>query len=560
MRVAARWIGAVVISLAACAPEQGSVPEGSRSSEAAAAAQPPPVNSNLALSDNGGGCFAPPIAALISPSPDLNSLINLVNPEWAPVLNGNVSPPISDPVLIHGTAVESHVSKEDFPAGHVTFDQNTDLLLQGDDARFLATGNPSGILELEWETGSFPAWAWPGIGDRVVALGRWIFDCGHPDPLSPGLCRGTANAFCVSNADCTGATPICDGAAFSYRSEMHPPQATAVIRSGGGGVLGDEGRAVPVTRADVFVSADGGGSGDACVVSHRPSAQAVIFGPSCFPLAAPLAPLNAKDFTFEIPLPDVAHGREPQLEVTTRDTPTIGGVTAVAARFDSQFVALPSPHFEVTVRMTAPVKGSLPTGFAATFLAGWRHSPRSPQVHVRVMLDAVIVQNALKPANPLLAPTDIPFGWKLQANVNGQWQEVAGLEQVAAPGTFPVHAVFDQFLARDATLTIHADASSKTCVSTLFAHSLLEDLLRFGFTGNPADGSLGPAFVKGQACLSDRKELDAGEVDAAFTAPRFGVRAAAYEVASQGENGPAYKLRFHIERAGSDDEDDENRD
>ena len=570
MRTIKSIVAIVALSLAACAPEVGDGPQDRASatlhSSSTAVNASAPVDSNLALSDNGGGCFAP----LISANPtQLLSLIPTVNPEWAPVVNG--SNPVSEPVLIHGTAVESHISHEDFPAGHVTFDQNTELVLDPADLGRLATGNTDGRLEIEWETGSYPAWAWAGIGDRVVALGRWIFDCGHPDPLAIGLCEG-APIPCISNADCPATPPgvpavQCQGARLGYRSELHPPQAIAVIRSGRGGVLhpseGGEGHAVPVTRADVFISPDGGGAGDECIVSHKPSPEAVIFGVPgelpCFPLKPEkrLAQLNAKDFTFDVPLPDVPRGREPELRVSPQQP-----APAVAAAYEARFVAAPQPHFEVTVRMTQPVDGHLPTGFASTFLAGWRHAPRSPLAHLRVTVDTVVVQNALKPPLPL-PDLVVPPGWKMQVNVNGEWQEIAGLGGVATPGPVAVNAVFDQFLPRDATLRIHSDASSKMCFDPLFAHSLLEDLVLFGF--NPFDPdptlpTLGLAIAKGTLCLKGGrpdgldKELDAGEVDVAFTGPTFGASAEPYEVASAGENGPAYKLRFRIVRVDDDDD------
>jgi hypothetical protein len=72
------------------------------------------IDSNSAFAANGGGCYLLPV---MGPS-DPNRL-QAVNPEWAPVVRG--SSPLSAPVLAHGIAVESHVSKEDFPAGHVTF-------------------------------------------------------------------------------------------------------------------------------------------------------------------------------------------------------------------------------------------------------------------------------------------------------------------------------------------------------------------------------------------------------------------------------------------------------
>jgi hypothetical protein len=476
-----------------------------------------PVDSSLALASNGGGCYLPASTSLLDQ-------LALVNPEWAPVVNG--SNPVSTPVLVHGTAVESHVSQEDFPAGHVSFDQNTSLALDSADAGLLATGNYNSelvngqpTLELEREAGSYPAWAWAGVGDRVVALGRWIFDCGHPNPSATGV--------------------------LNYRSELHPPQAVAVIRSGGGAVLQDGSRPVPATRADVYVSGDGGGAGDACVVTHRPTITALVLGPSCFPLSAPLAQLNATDFSFDVPLPAVPGGRNPVLTVIQRPTPSLSS-TPVPARLDSIFKTDANgsnPRFHVTVHMTELVNGTLPTGLAATLEAGWLQSPNSPMVHLRVTLDGITVNDALKPTLPFGLPT--PPGWKLQADVNGQWQEIGGLDQVnsSSVGDFiPVSAVFDQYMPRSGTLRLESNAASKACVDTMFGQSLLTDLLRFGFDPtNPA--TLGPATQLGFLCLS-ATEADAGSVETSYAAPSFGASETAYQVVS--DNG-AYTLTYQIE-------------
>lgn len=502
-----------------------------------------PVDSNSALAGSGGGCFAPPIVQT-SPFDQLPA----VNPEWAPVVNGSV--PFSAPILVHGTAVDSHISREDFPAGHVRFDQNTDISLDAGDAAFLATGNLAGggspLLELEWETGSYPAWAWAGEGDRIVALGRWIFDCGHPDPI-PGHKLGTSIP-CLTDADQPAGIP-CIGAIFNYRSEMHPPQAVAVIRSGRAAKLDVGGHAVPVSQADVIVSPDGGGAGDACVVMHKTTLNAILGAP-CFPLSAPLAlipvggtaPLNSGDFSFDVPLPAVPGGRDPVLRVTPRGTALVPANLEVTPQLNG-----PTPHYHITVRMTEPVGGHLPTGFAATLLAGWRQAPDSPVVHVRVTLDGVTVNNALKSPQPGVS---IPAGWKMEANVNRQWQEIGGLGHVDGSSTgqfIAAPAMFDEFVPRSGEVTLHVDAASTNCVDTLFGQSLLTDLIHFGF--NPADQSTLPAALQlGLACLS-ATERNAGSVEVGFGAPKFGATDATYEVASS--NG-AYTLRFRIERVEDD--------
>lgn len=501
-----------------------------------------PVDSNSALSGNGGGCYSPPI----SPTSPLDQLA-AVNPEWAPVVNG--SSPFSAPIVVHGVAVDSHVSQLDFPAGHVRFDQNTDIALDRADAHFLATGNlaPSSlvggqpVLELEWETGSYPAWAWAGDGDRIVALGRWIFDCGHPDPI-PGHKAGS-DMPCLTAAD-PPAGVACVGAVFNYRSEMHPPQATAVIRSGKAARLRDDGRAVPVTQADVFVSADGGAAGDVCVVTHKTSIPALLGAP-CFPLSAPLAlipsgarPLNSRDFTFDVPLPDVPGGRDPVVRVLPRATTPVPAKLEITPQLDGA-----NPHYRVTVRMTQPVDGKLPTGFAATLLAGWQHAPASPSVHVRLTLEGITVNDALKASPPGVA---VPAGWKMQTSVNGEWQEIGGLDQInsASAGQFiPLSASYDRFIPRSGAVNFHVDAASTGCIDTLFGFRLLDDLIRFGF--NPADNSTLPgALQRGLACLGST-ERDAGSIEVSYVAPTFGVSDSVHEVASS--NG-AYVLRFRIER------------
>src|SRR5712692_2626880 len=503
------------------------------------------VDSNSALSGNGGGCYAPPITPT-----SLSDRLVAVNPEWAPVVNG--TSPFSAPVLVHGTALKSHVSQMDFPAGHVQFDQNTDIALDAADAHFLATGNlrAQPALELEWETGAYPSWAWAGAGDRVVALGRWIFDCGHPDPV-PGHKAGSSTP-CLTDAD-PPAGVACVGAVFNYRSEMHPPQAVAVIRNGGAAMLQGAGRAVPVTRADVFVSGDGGGAGDACVVTHKTSLNAILGAP-CFPLSAPLAlfppgaaPLNSRDFTFDVPLPDVRGGRDPIVRVVPRPTPVVGTALVAAPLQITPHLDGAHPFYEVTVRMTQPIDGELPTGFAATLLAGWKQAPASPLVHLRVTLQGVVVKHALKPTIPGIA---IPPGWKMQTNLNGEWKEIGGLDQVdagSAGDVTPLAEAYDQFVLRGNTVHLHVDAASVGCIDTLFAHSLLQDLIRFGF--NPANpGTLPGALQLGLACLG-AMEVDAGSIDVTFRAPQFGVSDTTHQVTS---SNCAFALRFRIERVEED--------
>src|SRR5262249_15849600 len=218
------------------------------------------VDSDLAAAQNGGGCYPTGL------HPGLFDMITLVNPEWAPLVDGAVVD--SEPVLVHATATGMHGDTGgDFPATHVRSDVNYFLQVDPADEHFLATGN-GGNLGWEWEGGLLPGWAGAGGGDRVVALGRWIFDCGHPGPTA-GFCSQTTTQACAIDADCRapscptcGGTEKCTNQHWGYSSELHPPYAEAVIRRGRGAVLmrSRAPRAVPVTRADILLSPLAGGA------------------------------------------------------------------------------------------------------------------------------------------------------------------------------------------------------------------------------------------------------------------------------------------------------------
>ena len=139
-----------------------------------------PVNSDLAAAPLGGGCYPTGI------HPAVLDMLVLINPEWAPIVSGQTVD--STPVLVHGVVQGMHGDTSgDFPSTHLRADVNHFVLLDPEDSDRLATGNDDGLIHFEWEAGVYPAWAWAGSGDRVVGLGRWIFDCGHPGAV-PGNC------------------------------------------------------------------------------------------------------------------------------------------------------------------------------------------------------------------------------------------------------------------------------------------------------------------------------------------------------------------------------------
>ena len=241
---------------------------------------PGPQNSDLAASINGGGCY--PTALKGS---EFDQIV-LTNPHWAPVVNGRSVE--SEPILVHGIAHNPHADTGgDYPFNHVHSDANISLELDAEDSWALATGNGTRnpTLEFEWENVAYPIWALAGEGDRVVAMGRWIFDCGHPGG-TPGRCSQSSAVACILDSDCAppscptcadpdgSAAEKCQGQHFEYQSELHPPYAAATIRAGRGAVVSDkDATPVPATRADIYVSADAGPASDRCTQTHQDSVR-----------------------------------------------------------------------------------------------------------------------------------------------------------------------------------------------------------------------------------------------------------------------------------------------
>src|SRR5262245_39464591 len=470
---------------------------------------PAPLDSNLASATLGGGCSPTGI------TPGILDMLVLINPEWAPVTD----PQAIDeaPRALHGTVDDMHgETSGDFPSTHLHSDVVIDVDLDPVDRDLSATGNDEpGLIAFEWEAGVYPDWAWPGQGDRIVGLGRFIFDCGHPG-AHPGRCSATTARQCVLDGDCRppacptcGALETCVGTVFGYSSELHPPHATAVIRRGRGGLLqfGRKARAVPVTKADVYVSPEGGGAGDRCVVTHHAS-ELDQLGIECFPLAQQLAQINKQDFVFDLPLPPRPAGGRARWQVVDRPAP--GGVAA-RSRIRRRLRGT-NPHLEVRILMSRRVRGQLPTGFAGTFVAGWDQGSKA-MTHVRMTLTGVVIKNALKPSQPVVPRTcststatacatdaDCPAGescfglgnvpgWVMQVAMNGEWRQLPGLAGVQGPTVVPYDLVLDQYLPPDGTLRLQADGFSRECIDAMYGTSLAFGLQQLG-------------LVKGLQCLA----------------------------------------------------------
>ncbi len=521
-----------------------------------------PIDSDRADGRADGGCYPTGL------SPSVLDMLVLINPEWAPIVNGKTVD--SDPVLVSGTVEGVHgQTSGDFPSTHLFSDVVMDVRVDPEHEDKVATGNDEEhVMSFEWEVGAFPDWAWPGEENRIYGLGRHIFDCGHPGARA-GHCAASSTRECVLDGDCRppvcstcSTTDTCEGEHFGYSSEIHPPHAAAVIRQERGAVLSKKPTAkpVPATIADVWVSGNGGGAGDRCVLQHRAS-EADQLAIECWPLSQRVAKVNAVDFTFRVPLPPKpAHARKPRWRLLPPPTDSSdprdvdGGRPArikVRPRPDDT-----PPGLDVTVRMTKRVKGGLPTGFAGRLVAGWTDRA-TVLTHVRVTASALLVANDLQRVTPLVPKTcsvadtpcataaDCPAGescwgagpvdgWAGQMAVDGEWRRFTGaaFDTVDDGSVLPVAITLDEYLPDDGELRIQADAFARDCIDTAYGQPLKAGLDRLG-------------LLKGIQCLGLGTSHAAGKVDVTYKGPDFGAGSAGtqtYETQSTGGEGGACSL------------------
>jgi hypothetical protein len=528
---------------------------------AARSAGAQPIDSDRADGRADGGCY--PTAL----TPSVLDMLVLINPEWAPIVNGKTID--SDPVLVSGTVEDVHgLTSGDFPSTHLFSDVVMDVRVDPEHEDKVATGNDEEhVIAFEWEVGAFPDWAWPGQEDRIYGLGRHIFDCGHPAARA-GHCAATSARECVLDTDCRqpvcstcSTTDTCEGEHFGYSSEIHPPHATAVIRQERGAFLSKKANArpVPATIADVWVSGNGGGAGDRCVLEHHAS-EADQLAIECWPLSQPVAKVNATDFTFSVPLPPKpAQAGKPRWRLLpppeSTDAHEVDGGRPARLKVKKHLGDTP-PSLEVTVRMTKKVKGGLATGFAGRLVAGW-NDRAAALTHVRVTASALLVSNDLERAAPLIPRTcsvsdtacatsaDCPAtescwgagpidGWAGQMAVDGEWRRYTGpdLDHVDDGSIIPLAITLDQYLPDDGELRIQGDAFSRDCIDTAYGQPLKAGLDRLG-------------LLKGIQCLGLGTSHPAGKVDVSYAGPDFGAGPAGtqtYETQSVGGEGGTCSL------------------
>ncbi len=196
--------------------------------------RPPTTESATQPIDGDGrarGCRRPGSIAIGIPGLAAKDVGGVI-PSW---VQATSAPRVRDhrdrPRVAEGVVMRSHISGEDFPLApwHTSYDWNFHVRLDPAYRNLLSTANvrAGGLLECEWEEHFLPAWARPWGRHRVWVLGRWIFDCGHPDDHN------------------------------EYRTEIHPPRAVATFHPDVVRMPGNSGPTA-VNSAVLYIGAHGG--------------------------------------------------------------------------------------------------------------------------------------------------------------------------------------------------------------------------------------------------------------------------------------------------------------
>ena len=360
--------------------------------------------------------------------------------EWLPhyVTVKSVTPP---PGGLTGWVRYSHVANSDFPLDHDWHDFNFYVALDGsmmtglnsranyiNNNSFLEYSSPATVnqkpwqspaggwlsnpgeqlMEVEWDNSHVPQRFWAFAGDRVWLKGRYIWDCGHPDPepTQPTIPKGAA-----------------------FHTEIHPPRAMALTRLEPYQIPGDSGYSL-TTRTYVYIN---GNSGLRNLTSS--GASAVLSGNLDVPVAT-------EDYKFEIDLPTRPSGvaGDPYYDVV--ELP-FGG---------------PRPNLEYNsssqkVTVTYPLNLGDPNPnlrFGAVIAAGWRQPPGITFRTVKVGVGDIEIHDH---HNPLCQSN-----WELWIAVNGQWRKIKGTSGLCVGSKITVEQQWTVVVPEDASSRINVEA------------------------------------------------------------------------------------------------------
>jgi hypothetical protein len=349
---------------------------------------------------------------------DTTKIYTGLAPNWVYVNDKDFpsSGPPPAPRWVSGTVkgplglLASRVASSDDPITHHSYDVNIDVTV--DSANDFLTGvsrdttSEQGTLHLERETASYPEWARPQAGDRIQALGSWIWDCDHYQG------RGE-------------------------KTEFHPFRAAIVIRK----VSPRSAR--QSTEADLFVSSDATPAGREAECAHETKGSDQF--KTCSHSTPDWLSVNGS-YAYDLPAP-VAPCVHPG--ISSKDHGSVNEPRVAAT--------LTSTGWHITFTINQPIG-------ARVVLAREEHATcqNAPRLdHLRVRFDKLLVRRAMDPSCPPGNPTcpyanestlpgqivTAPGEWQLHWSVDGIWGRWPGTLAAKDGSTFRGTQAVDFYVA-----------------------------------------------------------------------------------------------------------------
>jgi hypothetical protein len=226
------------------------------------------------------------------------------------------------------------------------------------------------LLEAEWDMKHYPERFWASAGDRLWTIGRYVWDCGHPD---------------------------------GYHTEIHSPKAIALTRLEPYILPGDDSPSL-INKTYVYINGKSGMKNYSFKTAE--GVESVVFdGYKDFPVAD-------QNYEFDAPLPPKPNGYLGQPFAKVTDLPFGGPSPELSIDSAQKFV-----HVKYPLKLGDP---SPERKFAAVIASGWR-APIASVKFRRLTIHVEQIQ-IRKPHN-VVSRSD----WLLWLNINGQWTKLEGL-------------------------------------------------------------------------------------------------------------------------------------
>lgn len=317
----------------------------------------------------------------------------------------------------------SRIASSDDPITHHSYDVNIDVTV--DSANDFLTGASrdttpeQGTLHLERESSSYPEWARPQAGDRIQALGSWIWDCDHYQG------RGE-------------------------KTEFHPFRTAWVVRHAGGP---SPTSATGAAEGDLFMSTDATPAGQEAECAHKTK------GSDQFKQCAHAAPnwlsINGA-YEFDVCAPQPRpKGATFVWRVVDR-----GSVNAPAVKLNPGNLGCGT----ILLKLDEPVGRRIV--IAKQVYVGWTRSPAP--THLRLHFDQLLVRRAMDPSCAPDKPTcpyanestllgqivTAPGEWQLHWSVDGIWGRWPGTLAAKDGSTFRGTQSVDFYVERGKPWTL----------------------------------------------------------------------------------------------------------